>query len=86
MGAPVAGVLAAAGPGTVSSDRLESFVPSLVQTASWAAQSPVMGRTTVTAASESGSTVICHRSLRPFTRLALVAEPLVTSRESVPAM
>ena len=51
MGAPVAGELAAAGPGTVSSDRLESSVPSLVQTASWAAQSSVMGRTTVTAAS-----------------------------------
>ena len=63
LGAPVAGELAAAGPGTVSSDRLESFVPSLVQTASCAVQSPVTGRTTVTSASESGSTVISHRSL-----------------------
>ena len=44
VGRPVAGVLAAAGPGTVSSDRLESFVPSLVQTASWAAQSPGDGQ------------------------------------------
>ena len=63
VGAPVAGVLAAAGPGTVSSDRLESFVPSLVQTAYWAVQSPVTVVLPVTSASESGSTVISHRSL-----------------------
>ncbi len=85
VGAPVAGELgetrpesAGAGPGTVASDRFESSVPLDVQTAPWALQSVVIGRTMVTWASESGSMVISQRLLRPSTRLALVTVPLVT--------
>ena len=67
------------GPGTVSSSRLDSFLPSDVQMAPSASQSSVAGRTTVTPALESGSTCISHLTLLPFSiRTALVTEPPVT--------
>ena len=71
----------APGPVTVCFTLLVSFLPSVVQTAPWAAQSVVMGRVMVTSVPESGWTVISQRLLLPFTRLARVTVPPVTSRE-----
>ena len=48
------------GPLTVNSSRSDSILPSWVQMVPWASQSVVTGRTTVTAASESGATWISH--------------------------
>ena len=64
------------GPETVNSSRLESFLPSAVQTAPSASQSVVTGRTMVTSAAESGVTVMVHPMLLPW----VSRRALVTSR------
>ena len=67
------------GPETVKSLRLESFLPSAVQTAPSALQSVVTGRTTVTPASALGVMVISHPMLLPgVSRRALATVPPVT--------
>ena len=50
----------------MNSNLLESILPSSVQMAPKSAQSAVVGSTTVTAALESGSTVIAQPTLLPF--------------------
>ena len=67
------------GPLTVSSSRLDSIRPSPVQMAPWSPQSVVTGRTTVTSALESGSTVIRQRILLGLSsRCAVFTAPPVT--------
>ena len=63
----------------VSSTRLDSFLPSLVQMAPCAVQSVVMGNTMVTSAFEDGWMVISHRTFLPGScRRTLFTEPPVT--------
>ena len=67
------------GPGIVISTRLDSILPSAVQTAPSASQSVVTGSTTVTAPVPVGRTWICHPALLPSTRRrALNTSPPVT--------
>ena len=87
VGLPVAGMFGAgaveAGPLTVSSSLVESILPSSAQTAPWAAQSVVSGRTMVTSASPSGSTVTSQPMLDGGdSRRALVTVPPLTSNAS----
>ena len=70
------------GPATVADSACDSGRPSPVQIAPLAPQSVVSGSRTVTAPSESGSTVIFHRSRRPSTRRALVTSPPVTVNDA----
>ena len=51
------------GPATVSSNPLDSILPSSVQMAPWLTQSVVAGSTMATLTDESGVTVISHRTL-----------------------
>ena len=53
------------GPATVSSNRLESGLPSAVQMAPWLEQSVVTGSTMVTVPLPSGLTVISHLTFLP---------------------
>ena len=53
------------GPDTVNTFLLDSFLPSVVQTAPVASQSVVTGSRTVTSALESGVTVIRQPMLLP---------------------
>ena len=70
------------GPETVNSFRLDSFLPSAVQTAPSASQSVVTGRITVTAAAESGVTVMVHPMLLPWvSHRALVTLPSVAQAQ-----
>ena len=69
------------GPATVSSSRLDSFLPSSVQMAPWTPQSSVTGRTMVTSPFESGLTVISQRMLLGLSiRCAFTTSPPVTSK------
>ena len=70
------------GPETVNSFRLDSFLPSTVQTAPSASQSVVTGRITVTAVAESGVSVMVHPMLLPWvSRRALVTLPFVAQAQ-----
>ena len=88
VGAPVAAVFVAAGsssgPATAADGLLLSGRGSLprVHTAPAVPQSRPPGSVTATASSESGSTVISHRSWRPSTRRACVTLPAVTEKDS----
>ena len=70
------------GPETVADSECDSGRPSPVQIAPLAPQSVVSGSRTLTASSESGSTVILHRSRRPSTRFACVTSPPVTRNDA----
>ena len=70
------------GPRTVAEMVFDSARPSFVQTAAGVPQAAPAATVTVTSASESGSTVSSHRSLRLFTRPAAVARPPVTATTS----
>ena len=86
VGAPVAGVFgsgpSSAGPATVVEIPSDSERPSEVQIAAGVPQAAPAASVTVTSASESGSTVSSHRSLRRFTRPADVARPPDTATTS----
>ena len=70
----------APGPETVTSNRLDSFLPSLVQMAPWTEQSVVMGNAMVTSAFEDGVTVISHLMFLPASSLRTLNVPPVTVR------
>ena len=70
------------GPETVTSNRLDSFLPSLVQMAPCTEQSVVMGNTIVTSAFEDGWTVISHLTFLPASSLRTLGNvPPVTVKE-----
>ena len=81
VGAPVAVAFVVAldsdaGPSTVSADRLDSILLSAVQMAPSSSQLEMAESTTLTSASESGSTVMRQRRLLGgFSRLALTLAP-----------
>ena len=84
VGAPVAAVFLSGGPATVAVGVLAScrrFSPR-VQIAPETAHSRPPGSAIATSSSESGSTVIRHRSWRPSTRRAAVTSPPSTVNES----
>ena len=83
-GVPVAAVFLSGGPATVAVGVLAScrrFSPR-VQIAPETAHSRPPGSAIATSSSESGSTVIRHRSWRPSTRRAAVTSPPSTVNES----
>ena len=57
------------GPETMTSSRLDSFLPSLVQIAPWTVQSEVMGNPMVTSGCDDGWTVISHLTFLPSSSL-----------------
>ena len=67
--------VSAAGPSTVVEIPADSARPSPVHTAPAVPQVRPPASVSVTASLVSGSTVISHRSLRRFTRFALVTPP-----------
>ena len=70
------------GPRTVAEMVFDSARPSFVQTAAGVPQAAPAASVTVTSASEFGSTVSRHRSLRRFTRPADVTRPPDTATTS----
>ena len=81
---PTVGVTAAVGPATVAEGLFESGRGSSprVHTAPVSPQARSPGSAIETASRPSGSTVISHRSCRPFTRRAPVTSPSSTSKAS----